>query len=276
MKTRRPVVAGKFYPANKKELDKLIENIYNEEKTNIQLELAKHELIGAIVPHAGYQFSAYQAVHVFALLQNSPQHVDTFVILNPDHYGYGPGLSIDDNEAWETPFGTTSLDLDMAGALPLEKSTRAQQQEHSGEVMLPLLQKFVAYDFKILPVAMTQQSPANASFLAKEIEHAARQLNKKVFVLASSDFSHFVTPEMGQKNDNKVIEKILALDTQGVFNTIINDNISVCGYGPIMALMEYSQRATTKPKINVLRRGHSGDTMPSAEVVHYMSMLFSK
>ncbi len=275
MKTRRPAVAGKFYPASKKELDKLIESIYKEEKPDINFDLAGQELIGAILPHAGYHFSAYQAVHVFGLLQHTSRKYDTFVILNPDHHGYGPSLSIDDNEAWETPYGKTSLDLEMAKTIPVEKSSRAQQQEHSGEVMLPFLQKFIGYDFKILPIAMTQQNPSNAKFLAKEIKKAAHSLGKEIFIIASSDFSHFVSPEIGRKIDNQVIDKILAMDTQGVFTTIMNENISICGYGPIMTLMEYSQ-SEKAPDINILRRGHSGDVMPQAEVVHYISMLFSR
>ncbi len=68
MTTRLPVVAGSFYPGTKKEIDDLLDRIFSHEKQNIQISLSAKDLIGAVVPHAGYIFSAYEAVHAFEIL----------------------------------------------------------------------------------------------------------------------------------------------------------------------------------------------------------------
>jgi AmmeMemoRadiSam system protein B len=52
--------------------------------------------------------------------------------------------------------------------------------------------------------------------------------------------------------------------------------VSICGYAPIMTLMEYSKLITKNPKSKILRQGHSGEVYPSNEVVDYVSILFYK
>ena len=76
------------------------------------------------------------------------------------------------------------------------------------------------------------------------------------------------------KNRNFVLEEILSLNSQGIYKTVTEKNISVCGYGPIMALVEYAKLISPDSKAKILRKGHSGEIMPSDEVVDYVSILF--
>lgn len=274
MKIRKPVVSGQFYPGEKAELSSLIEEIYSKEKENINFDLAQYNLIGGIVPHAGYMFSAYQAVHFFAIAKLAESEFETIVIINPSHSGIGHEIAIDGNDYWSTPLGKTEIDKELANEINLPQSEIEQEREHSGEVMLPLLQHFLNYEFKILPITIMHQKFENAQIVANEIKNAREKTNKKILVIASSDFSHFVHPNTGAKLDQKVIDEILKLNTQGVEDVIRRHRISVCGYGPIMALMEYSKLIADKPKISILKKGNSGDVMPSNEVVDYVSMLF--
>ena len=50
-------------------------------------------------------------------------------------------------------------------------------------------------------------------------------------------------------------------------------NISVCGYGAIMALIEYTKLVSNAAVAKVLRRGHSGEVYPADEVVNYASIV---
>ncbi|KPK85121.1 MAG: hypothetical protein AMS27_08210, partial [Bacteroides sp. SM23_62_1] len=131
MKTREAVVAGSFYPGTKKEIDNLLDRIYSNEKQQIRTELASRNLIGAVVPHAGYIYSAYEAVHVFEILKKSPVQYDTFFIINPNHTGYGKEIEVDDNERWGTPLGYVETDTDFKRHLDLPVSDMAQLREHS-------------------------------------------------------------------------------------------------------------------------------------------------
>ncbi|MEZ5197372.1 MAG: AmmeMemoRadiSam system protein B [Bacteroidales bacterium] len=265
MRTRRPAVAGRFYPSTSKEIEIQLSQILQKEKPFIKKELGSHKIIGAVVPHAGYMFSAYQALHFFEILRNSDQLFDTFVIINPNHTGYGAEISLDENDFWETPLGKVELDREFYDLLDFSESGQAHKYEHSGEVMLPLLQFSLKYRFKILPITLSNQNPENAEFIARELIKANEKLHRKLCIIASSDFSHFVSPEEGQKLDKFVIDEVLDLNSVGVNREVLDKNISVCGYGPIMTLIEYTKKNSKNPKTQVLKIGHSGEVIPSEE-----------
>ena len=274
MKTRRPAVDGQFYPASKAEINRLINLLLLSEENNIELSYSEKKIIGGIVPHAGYIYSGYQAVHFFRILQNSTQKFDTVFIINPNHLGFGPDIALDENDYWKTPIGVVKIDKDFCDYLTFEKSSAAHKNEHSGEVMLPFLQYFLDYEFKILPITISKQSRENARNIAEQIFSANKKLNKKILLIASSDFSHFLSPQKGREMDEFVVKEILDLNSLGVEKQVREKNISVCGYGPIMALIEYSLLVSENPKIKILKRGHSGQVSPSNSVVDYISMLF--
>lgn len=274
MHTRKAAFAGRFYPDNKFELDKMLHQILFEEKPHINLSLSEKEIIGAVVPHAGYMFSAYQAIHFFKILSQSQKQFDTFIIINPNHTGYGKAISLDENDFWDSPYGIAEIDKELYELLSLPELSEAHKHEHSGEVMLPILQYFIKYPFKIAPITILNQSHENAEILANKIYNANKILNKKICVIASSDFSHFVHPDKGKQLDKLVIDEILELNASGVDEQVKRNNISVCGYGPIMTLIEYSKLIANNPKAEILKIGHSGEIIPSDEVVDYVSMLF--
>jgi len=273
---RKTVVAGKFYPGDKESIIKQIDTILKKELPKIKTELAKRNIIGGVVPHAGYMFSAYEAVHFFEILKQSKQVFDTIVIINPNHSGLGHEMAFDSNEIWETPLGDVLLDTELGNNLGIPVSDVEQRYEHSAEVMVPLLQIFLEYPFKIVPITMMNQSQKNAKILASKVVKAASQLKRKILVIASSDFSHYISPELGKKQDSFVIEQIIAQNTEAIEKVVREKNISVCGYGPIMTLIEYANLVTEKPKVDILRIGHSGEVIASSEVVDYVSILFSK
>jgi len=274
MKVRKPSVAGQFYPGNTKELDELLNDILEKEKGNIRKELAKKKIIGGVAPHAGYIFSAYQAMHVFQILKDHQRQFETIFIINPNHSGMGNEIAYDSNDYWQTPYGKVEVDKDFAETMNIPVSNIEQSREHSGEVMVPLLQRTLSYNFKIAPITMTIQSHSNAVELANKIYNANKELNKDIFIIASSDFSHFVTPQTGKEQDQLVIDKILDMKADEVEQVIRTNRISVCGYGPIMTLIEYSKLVAEHPKNEVLKKGSSGDIIPSNEVVDYVSFLF--
>ncbi len=274
MNIRKAVFADQFYPGDIRELVLLLDNIYRKEKDRININLANNNIIGGIVPHAGYIYSGYEAIHFFEIIKHSGIKYDTIVIINPNHSGYGADISLDSNDAWETPLGLVEIDREFSDNLSLPESENAHKHEHSGEVMLPYLQYCLDYDFKIVPVCILRQDVSNGILLADKIFKANRILKRKVLILASSDFSHFVSPEFGKRRDNMVLEKIFDFDSEEVYKIIKTKSISVCGYCPIMALIEYSKLVSDNPKAEILKQGNSGEVMPSSEVVDYVSVLF--
>ncbi len=276
MKTRRPAVAGRFYPGTAYEIQQQLSDILEKEKPLIEMSLAEKEIIGAVIPHAGYMFSGYQAIHFFEILKHSDQQFDTFFIINPNHTGYGEEISLDENDYWETPLGKVEVDYDFYDLLDFSESEAAHKFEHAGEVIVPMLQNSVEYSFRIVPITMSRQNPENARMIANQILKANAILKKKICIIASSDFSHYVDPEEGKELDRLVINEILKMDPESVYRRVKEKNITVCGFGPIMSLMEYALRIEEKPQTRILRVGHSGEVVPSDEVVDYVSILFYK
>jgi MEMO1 family protein len=274
MKIRKAAVADRFYPGSPYEINLQLSQIIEKEKPFMDKTLTGKKIIGAVLPHAGYMFSAYQAVHFFEILRQSKENIDTFFIINPNHTGYGTEIALDENDQWSTPLGTVRIDKDFYDKLNFPESEEAHKYEHSGEVLVPMLQYFLDYPFSIVPITILRQTPQNATHIAKSIIRANSILKKKICILASSDFSHFVDPEQGKQLDQYVLDEILRLNSNGIFREVRNKNISVCGYGPIMALIEYSLLFHQKPQARILKRGHSGEVIPSREVVDYVSILF--
>jgi AmmeMemoRadiSam system protein B len=276
MKTRQPAVAGSFYPGNKAAIINLLTGVMIKEAPLIDRKLSQKKIIGAVVPHAGYMFSAYQAVHFFEILKHSEQHFDTFFIINPNHTGYGAEIALDENDYWETPFGKVEIDRQYYPLLGFSESSSAHKYEHSGEVMVPMLQHFLDYSFKIVPITMSKQNPQNAKIIAEAIFTGNKELKKKICLIASSDFSHYVDPKEGKRLDRYVIDEILNLNAEGIYKQIKEKQITVCGYGPIMTLIEYSKLVTDSPISHILKIGHSGEVIPSEEVVDYVSMMVNE
>jgi AmmeMemoRadiSam system protein B len=274
MNVRTPVVAGSFYPGTAPEINLMVDRILASEKSGIDYSYAEKEIIGCVVPHAGYVYSAYEALHFFEILRKSGKKYDTFVIINPNHTGYGEAIELDSHDAWRTPLGRVDLDRELIGEMDLPAGTMAQSQEHSAEVMLPLLQKTQSYPYKILPISILKQNPDNARELAGKLKKASEKLERKIMLIASSDFSHFESPEDGHAKDDLVLEQIRDRNTDKLYETVIRNRISVCGYGPIMTLMEYAGLVSEDPRSAILARGHSGKTRPSGSVVDYITILF--
>lgn len=274
MKIRKAQFFGKFYPSVSTEIENLLRKILQKEKNNISYNLANRNIIGGVVPHAGYIYSGYQAIHFFEIVKTAGAQYDTVVIINPNHTGLGPAYSVDNSDVWATPMGETLIDKELLNELNLPISNQAHAYEHSGEVMVPFIQHYFDNSIKILPICIHHQSYENAYLIAQALFVAKRKLNRKILIIASSDFSHQVPPEYGFKMDQLVIDAILEMNSEKVEQNVLKHDISVCGYAPIMSLIEYCKLEEGLIRSTVLSRGNSGEVFQSSRVVDYVSILF--
>jgi len=275
MSVRPATVAGSYYPADASEIRTLLSQLISSEERKINKKLTPKHIIGGIVPHAGYNYSAKEAIHFFNFLKKSSSQIETFIILNPSHAGAKYEVSFDVHEAWNTPLGNVNLDIDFMEFVNIPKSKDSQESEHSAEVIIPYLQFFLDYDFKIVPITMRKQSYRQARELAEKIYKANQVKNRNIAVIASTDFSHYERPEVAFYNDNLVINRIINNSIRGLYDTINENKISVCGYGPIMTLMFYARMINQFYDVEILARGNSSKKYDEEElVVDYVSALF--
>ena len=279
---RRPAVAGSFYPRNPEDLKKLIEDCFLDEAGVCKIpELnsftGSDYPINVMVPHAGYQYSGAIASHSYCqIVQNGFPEV--FIILSPNHTGLGSEISVFNEGQWITPLGTVDVEDEFADAIISASDIavpdfNAHLYEHSIEVQLPFLQYF-SNDFKIVPITMGSQTFSASSDLANAIYEAANKLNKSYCVIASTDLSHFNNQEKANKVDGFVLEDIGEMNEFKLFEEVVQYNITMCGYGPVITTISLSKR-TDKTDCEILAYRTSGDvTGDFSSVVGYASGIF--
>jgi AmmeMemoRadiSam system protein B len=268
---RAPVVAGKFYPQSEKQVRQEIERLFDSYVGGAP-ELNSNgprNIVGLVAPHAGYTYSGPVAAHAYAAMARDG-FPETFVVLGPNHNAFGSPVATT-AEDFETPLGRIEIDQDIVGRLGrlVADDPLAHRYEHSIEVQLPFIQ-FFSDKPKFVPVAMAAQDYETAREVADELIKACE--GKDVVFIASTDFSHYVPAAEAKKQDHGVIERILAMDPEGVYDTVIRKDVSMCGYGPVMTAMLASRGRHAE----LLNYATSGDVVPMTEVVGYAAIAITR
>jgi AmmeMemoRadiSam system protein B len=151
----------------------------------------------------------------------------------------------------------------------VEIDRAAHLYEHSLEVQLPFLQ-YLSPEVKVVPVVMGQQDIIMARETARVLREACK--GKDVMFMASSDLSHYVSPEVAKKRDGLVLDRLLALDPEGVMEVVEANDISMCGPGPVATML----LACGGKKARLLHYGNSGDVRPMGDVVGYAAAVVER
>lgn len=255
---RQPAVAGQFYPSRPEYLEKELKRCFEG------LELRERNVLGAVCPHAGYTYSGKVAAHVYAALPKA----DTYVLLGPNHTGYGSPVAVS-RDTWETPLGAIKADFELAegflGSI-VDADETAHMYEHSIEVQLPFLQYRFGGDFRILPICMGMQDEETAAEVGNLVADLVSKSGKKVVVIASSDFTHYQPAELAGEVDREIIGSVLDFDVPGMYDSLYRRNASVCGYGPIAAMLTAS-RKLGGTHATLLKYANSGDVSGDMDAV---------
>jgi len=231
---RHPAVAGRFYPAQAQTLTRDLDQFLGrDEPKSVEVENA----LGCVVPHAGYMYSGHVAGAVYRRLPARP----SYIILCPNHTGRGAPLAMMSSGEWLTPLGSVPIDADLCQAVRrachlVMEDAAAHEHEHSLEVQLPFLQRS-AGEFSFVPIAIGAGGYAALESLGRGLAQVLKGSEKRLLVIASSDMNHYEPDEITRVKDRKAIEKILALDPQGLYDVVRREDISMCGYGPTIAML---------------------------------------
>ncbi len=285
MSVREPVAAGLFYEANPKLLSEQIRECFLGERGPGDLPISKRSgfVSGAIVPHAGYQYSGACAAWAYKEIGEA-ELADTYVIMGPNHTGLGGSALTTQN--FRTPFGIVRTDKRLASYLvskgSIVDSELPHLEEHSIEVQIPFLQ-FINKDsesWKILPIVLSDDIDYKA--LALDLKEAMVDLGKKIVFIASSDFTHYGRaygyvpfssdiPDRIRKLDKKAIEFIKKKDDVGFLNYVYETGATICGRLPIATLLNIM----SNKKAELLQYYTSGDLVNDYKnSVSYASIIF--
>lgn len=263
---RPPVVAGRFYPREKEKLLAFLEDVCPKHK-----EVAVPAIMA---PHAGFIYSGKTAGDIYQRIQ-VPEYV---FILCPNHTGKGPRISIWSEGAWETPLGRIPVAEDIALKLMRALAVKdgdmlAHIYEHAIEVQLPFLQ-YKRKDFKIIPVVLGHMSQENCLAIGVKLGKLIQEIGQeKCLVVASSDMSHYVPAEVAKILDTRALEQVKKLDAGALYQTVVKNDISMCGFIPTTVTLE-TAKGLGATHAELISYTHSGEvTGDSQSVVAYANAL---
>jgi AmmeMemoRadiSam system protein B len=247
MQTRKPVVAGQFYPGQHYACVDQINECLDARTLNVSLP---ETIVAGIVPHAGWSYSGSLAALVFEAIRQQHEKVHTFVIFGASHRYYGSSPALYDKGVWETPLGSAAIDEELAEAVLRKggavRDSDAHGMEHSIEVQVPFIQYLFA-GAKILPILVPPMEKAIP--LGQSIgELIAQDEQKKIICIGSTDLTHygpnygFIPKGTGEKalawaknvNDKPFIDSALKLDATSLLATAA-ENGNACGPGAVAA-----------------------------------------
>ncbi len=286
MIVRRANFAGQFYAAGLSSLNKQIKDCFMNKfgPKSLPGKIQNKKIFGAISPHAGYAYSGPGAAYVYKELAECKQP-DTYVIIGPNHTGYGSQFSTYMGDSWEIPCGNVKVDLELGKALmekfpQLKDDKIAHAYEHDIEVQLPFLY-YINKNFKFLPIVVSDIDYGYCKLFAE----ALVSLNKKICIVASSDFTHYGRNYGYEPFTNKIKENLYELDkgaisyiekldTNGFLNYINKTRTTICGYSAIAITMESCKKLGAK-RARLLNYYTSGDVTNNYDnAVGYASIIF--
>ena len=291
MQTRKPIVAGQFYPGQHYSC---IDEINECLDARTLSEALPEAVVAGIVPHAGWTFSGSLAAMVFSAIKQQHEKVRTFVIFGAAHGYFGQSPALYDRGSWMTPLGEVAIDEELADAVlsigSAVSDVSAHRAEHSIEVQVPFMQ-YLFPGAKLLPILVPPRKQAVA--LGTSIGNVInKDENKKIVCIGSTDLTHYgprygFTP-MGVSedalkwadsvNDKKFIDLALKLEPERLLADAA-ENCNACGAGAAAAAIAAAKQIG-KTEGLLLVHANSNEVMlrkmgtTSADSVGYAAIVF--
>jgi len=170
---------------------------------------------GAVVPH---HLLAYKLIDkVFSKIAfNKP---DTIILIGPNHFNRGARL-LTTPWGWQTPFGIVESDRTIIDGLvkaqPVTIDEEVFKSEHSIGNLMPFV-KFYLPETRVVPIILHhdvtgEEAAELGKYLAKLVEE------QDCLVMASVDFSHYLTRKEAESKDRETIEALVNKNMGKIFS----------------------------------------------------------
>ena len=283
---RPPAVAGQFYEDSRTGLIREIEQCFlgrlGPGKVSPRSEDGAGNLLGLVCPHAGYYYSGSAAAFSYNILA-SEGIPGSIVLLGPNHYGLGSPVAISPDDVWATPLGEMQVDVETAEAILrsckfTEVDDLPHAREHSIEVQLPFIQYVGCGSARIVPISIAHLGKADSLSLVEDLGKAIADAvsGNPAVIIASTDFTHYEPKSVAEARDAVAIERILAMDPEGLVEVVSDKDITMCGVVGVAVMMQACKNlgASRAEKLTYYTSGDvSGDT---AQVVGYGAIAIRK
>lgn len=209
---------------------------------------------GGIFPHdiTQGQFIA----HFFqALAKQKPERI---IIIGPNHFELSGSNVITTRANWQTEYGLVKSDQ-MAVARLLEKSAITQNDdvaanEHSMAAIMPFVSYYLS-EATVVPIILKSEiNLQDINVLSDLINEIS---DSKTVVVASVDFSHYLSAAQAERNDQETLEMLRTLDYKKImsFGPRFNDYVDS---PPSIALLLYWLSENNIKGFSLINHANSG------------------
>jgi AmmeMemoRadiSam system protein B len=272
---RSPAVAGRFYPGNPHELNRMLDEM-------IPAERGSERWAAAMIPHAGWVYSGRLAAAVLARVC-IPSRV---IVIAPKHHAGGADWAVAPHRLWALPGRNVESDPELArqlaeGISDLALDAEAHRGEHAVEVQLPILAR-LAPQAKVVGIVLGGGSLERLQRFAEQLAGVLRALPERPLLVVSSDMSHEQNrgdnAAYARQMDRVALDAMKTLDPAELFHAVAQKGITMCGFRPAVVAMETLRRLDCLHRCEEVAYATSADS-PSGRadyVVGYAGMLLGE
>ena len=283
MKIRGADLAGSWYPGGESDCRRTIERFLDSE---LLCPDTWGDIVGGIVPHAGWVFSGKIACKVIECL-SVKNGADTCIIFGRHLHSASDNIIMKEGQ-WATPLGELGVDVDLAAQLAAEfpfdvETTSRYDHDNTIEVQLPFIKYFFP-EIRIVPIGLPP-NPASLD-IAKRAVEISKGMGRKTIVLGSTDLTHYgsnygyMPKGTGEEavewvktvNDRRAVDLMVAMDENAVIDESFESHNICCSGAVAAAIAAVKELGALKAKEMIY--SNSYDLRPDNSFVGYVGIVF--
>lgn len=237
------------------------------ESSNSQVE---GRVVSGIVPH--HLLASNMIIDFFNVL--AKQKPSLVILIGPNHYQKGNRISSSLYD-WQTPAGVVQVNQDICQDLISQgivaKDEPLLAEEHSVGALMPFIKYFIP-EAKVVPIII--QHGATLQEVDELLDAIAPYLDEDAVLLASVDFSHYLTRSEAQLKDQITLQAMEKFDYTALFK-MGDDHLD--SPASLACSFRWAERRGIK-KFHLLDNTNSGIIMRNEvmETTSYFTLVFTE
>ena len=228
-----------------------------------------YKITGAVVNH--HLLASYIIADVFNKM--AVQNPKTIIIIGPNHYEKGNFNVLTSRFAWGTKYGVVEPDDDIVNDLISKNLARVDEEtlpnDHATSDLLPFI-KFYMPQVKVVQLLVSKKfTISEAEALSGELSIYAKE---GVIVVASTDFSHYLTAGQANIKDEETLRIIDNFD----YNTLFSFNSDHVDSPGSLAVLLMTMQKIGKTNQEILNHANSATINPNFDsfTTSYFSIFY--
>jgi AmmeMemoRadiSam system protein B len=174
------------------------------------------EFVAAVIPH--HLVAGRLAAGLFAFLRARPP--DVVVVVGPDHFRRGPAVGTGFG-SWRTAWGEVGAADELVGDLLAaglaSDAWQALDGEHSVGAVMPFIKRYLPQAEVVALTLRRETGREEAADLGRFVRDWAVEKGRRVFVVASVDFSHYLPLAQAEVMDSVTLAALERADWDALY-----------------------------------------------------------